>query len=101
MPRVCERHVLEESDHGVDVGLPLSIAQREFGLPRPLGCEEWGALAECTAYTGHCGRKRDAFTTVAHTVVYHQTAPWTVVAAVIKVASSNWECSFASGRHLC
>ncbi len=41
---------------------------------------------------GHCGRKRDAFTTVsntvalqsatvAHTAVYHQTAPWTVVAA--------------------
>jgi hypothetical protein len=92
MAGVCERHVLEESDHGVDVGPPLSIAQREFGLPRPLGCEEWGALAECTAYTGHCGRKRDAFTTVsntvalrsatvAHTVVYHQTAPWTVVAA--------------------
>jgi len=81
MARVCERHVLEESDHGVDVGLPLSIAQREFGLPRPLGCEEWGELAECTAYTGHCGRKRDAFTTVSNTVALRSaTVAQTVVA---------------------
>ncbi len=35
MARVCERHVLEEFDHGVDVGPPLSIAQGEFGLRAP------------------------------------------------------------------
>ena len=69
MAGVRERHVLEESDHGVDVGPPLSIAQREFSLPRPVGYEEWVALAECTAYTGHCGRKRGAFTTLSNTVV--------------------------------
>jgi hypothetical protein len=37
MAGVRERHVLEESDHRVDVGPPLSIAQREFALPSPLG----------------------------------------------------------------
>ena len=35
MAGVRERHVLEESDHGVDAGPPLSIAQREFSLLDP------------------------------------------------------------------
>jgi hypothetical protein len=80
MARLCERHVLEESHHGVDVGPPLSIAQREFCPPRPVGYEEWVALAECTAYTGHCGGKRGAFTTVSNTVaLWSATVAQTVV----------------------
>jgi hypothetical protein len=86
MARVCERHVLEESDHGVDVGPPLSIAQREFGLPRRLGYEEWVAPAECTAYTGHCGRMRDAFTTVSNTIALRSAT----VAQTVPLRSIPW-----------
>ena len=76
MARVCEQHVLEESDHGVDAGPPLSIPQREFGF-----------LAPGLRRVGRVSRMHRPLYAADPVVTVAATAPLTVVTLWLQTAT--------------